>query len=230
MVGIRTIPAGDGIGHLELVDARRRNPMDHHVLDSIEEAVLGRQFAAVVLSAVPGPAFCAGGDLTLRNQELSRLSDRIYDFCRQLRVSPTIFIVAADGLAIGSGAQLFLVADIRFVGASAVLRPSDPQRGLAAGTWSLPDLVGVSTALSLLLTGDSLDAGAICDLRLARAVSLDPVSDALELASCVAGQEELFRARVKRAVAAATQPAASAMSVEAETFARPGPRREEADG
>src|SRR5215207_4517269 len=106
----------DGIVHVTLDDPASRNAIGHEVVDELEDALLYRGAAAVVLSAAPGPVFCAGGDLRLPPERLQRLSARIMDLCRWSVASPTAFVVAVDGMAVGSGAQLMLAADLRAIG------------------------------------------------------------------------------------------------------------------
>src|SRR5829696_4962071 len=176
----------DGVIHVTLDDPAHANAIGHDVVDALEDALLYRGASAVVLSAVPGPVFCGGGDLRLAPERLQRLSARIMDLCRFSVASPTVFVVAVDGIAVGSGAQLMLAADLRSIGAGARLRVADPPRELAAGTWSLPAHVGRGRALELLLCGGDLDAEALVACGLASAIEAAPTDAALVLARRVA--------------------------------------------
>src|SRR3546814_16083522 len=55
-----------------------------------------------------------------------------------ISTSASIVIIAANGLALGAGAQLVLASDIRFVGSKFAFRCTDLTTGLAAGMWALP--------------------------------------------------------------------------------------------
>lgn len=198
------------------------NAIDHEVLDGLEAALTGGDAAAVILSAAPGPVFSAGGDLRLGAAELARLSDRVYDLCRACVTSATIFIVAVDGLAVGSGAQLMLAADLRVIGPGARLRVAAPQRGLVAGAWSLPGHVGRSRALRLLLLGEDLEAAQLADLGLAEGIDAHPDAAARSVAEWVARLDRDVRERAKLTVGAASI-ALEAMRLEQLSFRPPAP-------
>ena len=215
---IRVEHPASGITHLLLAAPERRNPIDHAVLDALEDALFG-DAGAVVLSAVPGPAFSAGGDLRLAPAELERVSDRIYALCRRLSESATVFVAAANGEAVGGGAHLYLAADLRVAGPALRFRPALPDRGLAAGMWLLPSTVGRGRALDLLLTGRALDSAEALAWGIADRLADDATAAALELAQRVAAMPERHRARVKRAVAECVSFAA--LTYEQSTFRRP---------
>lgn len=216
---VRLEEPGGGVAHVVLQATERRNPIDHRVLDVLEEAVLGGERAAVVLSADPGPAFSAGGDLRLGPAELRRVSDRIYALCRRLADSPTVLVVAADGDAIGGGAHLFVAADLRVAGPSLRFAAAIPGSGLAAAMWLLPAVVGRGRALDLLLSGRRLGAEEALAWGIADRLAEDATATALEWAGELALIPERHRLRVKRGVAE-TLPW-GALAHEQSTFAPP---------
>lgn len=216
---VRLEEPGGGVAHVVLQAPERRNPIDHGVLDVLEDAVFGGERGAVVLSADPGPAFSGGGDLRLGDEELRRVSDRIYALCRRLSESPTVLIAAADGAAVGGGAHLFVAADLRVAGPSLRFGVSNPQTGLAAAMWLLPAVVGRGRALDLLLSGRRLSAEEALDWGIADRLAEDATAAALELASELARTPARHRARVKRGVAE-TLPW-GALDHEQSTFAPP---------
>jgi enoyl-CoA hydratase/carnithine racemase len=220
---IRTELVGD-CRHLILQAPERRNPLDHHVLDALEAALFDGTCAAVVLSADAGPAFSAGGDLKLPEPELQRLSDRIYALCRRLSESPAVLIVAADGLAVGGGAQLLLAADLRVAGPALRFRPAVPASGMVTGMWLLPAVVGRGRALDLLLTGRELTGEEAYQWGVVDRLADDPTAAALALAAELAAIPAAHRARVKRGVAAVTD--WSGLSFEQATFIPPNRRQE----
>jgi enoyl-CoA hydratase len=191
-----------GVVHLVLDDSSHRNPIDHCVMDVLGSALLEEGAEAVVLSAIDGPVFCSGGDLRLDDEALRALSDRIYALCEAIGSRATVFVVASNGLAVGAGAQLFLAADLRVVGPKARLQAALPDRGLFAGAWTLPALVGRGHALDLLLTGRRLDASALLTWGLADRCDSRPTEAAIELAEQIAATNRDFRLRVKQAVTA----------------------------
>jgi enoyl-CoA hydratase/carnithine racemase len=189
--------------NVELASPDRRNPLDHGVLDALEDALFSGRHNVVLLSAVPGPAFSAGGDLSLPRAELSRLSARIYSLCRRTMATPTVFIVAAHGIVVAGGAQLYFAADLRVVAPGLKLRAALPDRELCVGSWTLPSMSGRGRAIDLLLTGRELDGAEALAWGLADRIADDPLAAATEIAVTIAALPVAYRARVKQAVAAA---------------------------
>lgn len=123
---------------------------------------------AVVLTGA-GPVFSSGGNLkhmkelfdetpsTIRNwyrQGIQRLSTALYN----LEV-PTI--AAVNGAAIGAGCDLTCMCDIRIAANTASFAESFVRVGLIpgdGGAWLLPRVVGMSKAMEMSFTGDSLSA------------------------------------------------------------------------
>ncbi len=73
----------------------------------------------------------------------------------------TPVIAAIDGPAVGVGATVPLLFDVRLASDRARIGFVFPRRGLcpeANSTWVLPRLIGASRALELMLTGRILDA------------------------------------------------------------------------
>lgn len=216
---VRVEHPASGVAHVVLQAPERRNPIDHAVLDALEGTLFEGGTGAVVLSAVPGTAFSAGGDLGLARAELERVSDRIYALCRRLSEAATVLVAAADGHAVGGGAHLFVAADLRVAGPALRFRPALPDRELAAGMWVLPAVVGRGRALDLLLSGRVLDAQEALEWGVADRLADDATAAALDWAASLARIPERHRARVKRGVAEALP--WSALAYEQSTFRPP---------
>ncbi len=123
---------------------------------------------AAVITGVPG-SFCAGTDLSAladvpaedrANQEGDAWSTHegsMLGFTKPL-------ICAVDGPAVGWGAELTSMCDIRIATPNARFAWNFVHRGLVpdagAGTWLLPRLIGVQSAMDLLLSGEFLSADA----------------------------------------------------------------------
>jgi 3-hydroxyacyl-CoA dehydrogenase/enoyl-CoA hydratase/3-hydroxybutyryl-CoA epimerase len=167
-------PGGDpdGIAHLVMDDpARRVNVLDEQALGDLEAALglleerpdLG---GLVVRSGKPG-SFMAGdvealATLTDRAQALA-LVRRSQAACARLAALPFPTVAAIDGICLGAGTELALACSSRVaaqesrtqIGLPEVLLGTIPGSG---GTTRLSGLVGLSTALDLILTGRTLDA------------------------------------------------------------------------
>ena len=167
------VPGLGGIAQLVMDDpARRVNVIDEQALGDLEVALgllEGRPDLGglVVRSGKPG-TFVAGADvdaiaaLTDRAQALALVRRAQAAFAR-LAALPFPTVAAIDGPCLGGGTELALACSSRVaaqephtqIGLPEVLLGILPGSG---GTTRLPGLVGLSTALDLILTGRTLDA------------------------------------------------------------------------
>ena len=169
------VPSGGepgAIAHLVMDDpARRVNVLDERALGDLEDALgllegLPDLVGLVVRSGKPG-SFMAGdvdalATITDRAQVLA-LVRRSQAACARLAALPFPTVAAIDGICLGSGTELALACNSRIaaqephtqIGLPEVLLGIIPGCG---GTTRLPRLVGLSTALDLILTGRTLDA------------------------------------------------------------------------
>lgn len=222
MSGIRSdTNSSSEIRHLRLDDVEHRNPVTPGFLDELTRCI-EEEPAVVLISAAEGPVFSSGGDLRLGPDRLRELSDSLYMAYEKMIVSPTVFVVAANGLAMGAGAQLVLAADIRLAGERFSIRFSDLDTGLAAGMWALPAEIGRGRSLYLLLTGRTLDVAEAVRLGLVDLVA-EPMEEAERLASKIARLPSSWRERIKRIVASASI-AETFIRSEAASFEPPSPR------
>ena len=193
-----------GVTHITLAEPERRNPVGVELAAELEARFDADDVGAVVLSST-GPVFSAGGDVALGAAGLAALSGRLYDLYERILEAPTVLVIAANGLAMGSGALFVLCADICIAGPRFAWRGAVPERAMAGGMWLLPAHVGRGRALEVLLTGRTLDAAEARDWGLVDRVVDDPVDEALRVAAAVAAAPAAFRARVKGAIAAASR-------------------------
>jgi len=166
-------PGPGGIAHLVMDDpARRVNVIDQEALGDLEAALdllEGRPDlrGLVVRSGKPG-TFVTAADLdaiaalTDRPQALAWVR-RVQEAFARLAALPFPTVAAIDGTCLGGGVELALACCSRVaaeeprtqIGLPEVLLGIIPGFG---GTTRLPRLVGLSTALDLILTGRMLDA------------------------------------------------------------------------
>jgi enoyl-CoA hydratase/carnithine racemase len=164
----------DGIATIRLNRPERLNAFTYDMLErwaqAIETCRSDDRVRAVVVTGT-GRGFCSGGDVRAMGerhrdgetafQRKTSLSERIHRIPRLLEDFDKPYIAAINGVAVGAGLDMALMADIRFAAESARLGESYIKVGLIAGdggTWFLPRLVGVPKALELLWTGDLIDA------------------------------------------------------------------------
>ena len=138
-----------------------------------------RAVRCVILTGA-GTAFCAGGDLkAMRDKRgimegshadlrenyrrgVQRMAQALYD-CD----APTI--AAVNGPAIGLGLDVANMCDIRIASEKASFAESFIKVGIVpgdGGAWLLPRVVGMSMALEMSFTGETMDAQAALAARL----------------------------------------------------------------
>jgi 3-hydroxyacyl-CoA dehydrogenase/enoyl-CoA hydratase/3-hydroxybutyryl-CoA epimerase len=162
-----------GIVHLVVDDpARKVNVLDEAAFVSLGAALTEIESTpdlagVVVRSGKPG-TFIAGADI----QEIGSITDpdrvreivhRAHATLGRLAALEAPTVAAIDGVCLGGGTEVALACDTRVasdephtqIGLPEVLLGILPAFG---GTTRLPRLVGVSTALDLILSGRSLDA------------------------------------------------------------------------
>lgn len=157
------------VGVVTIDRPEKRNAMTYAMLAEFIETV-GRADAdpstvVLVITGVPG-AFCAGTDLadlatipgeTRGLRGTSEEREKWWPIAQARK--PTI--CAVDGPAVGMGAEFTSQCDIRIAGPNARFAWNFVHRGLVpdtgAGTWLLPRIVGLQTALRLLYTGEMID-------------------------------------------------------------------------
>lgn len=229
--------------------------MGIEVRDAMTAADRDEQVRAIVLTGA-GKGFCAGADMSLlagivnsgglpegaahalRHEAAAHTNHRVPpDFQGTYSYFPSLtkpVIGAINGHAVGLGLVIALYCDLRFASAEAKFSTAFARRGLIAeyGTaWMLPRLVGLPSALDLLLSARTIGAEEALRIGLVNRVFprdsfMDNVrSYALELAtqvsprSMAAMKQQVYRA-LFQTLEEATVSAEQAMleSLESEDF------------
>lgn len=184
--------------HVRLIEIQRpevRNAVDPPTAKSLYEAF--REFdedkdsyVAVLYGA--GGNFCAGYDLKALSKsdgteiKSPDVSDMGPMGPTRLRLSKPV-IAAISGYAVAGGLELALLCDLRVVDQSAVMGVFCRRFGVPlvdGGTVRLPQLIGLSRAMDLILTGRPVDAQEAFSIGLAN--RLVPKGTALEAAISLA--------------------------------------------
>jgi enoyl-CoA hydratase/carnithine racemase len=122
----------------------------------LDEAEADPDVRAIVLTGA-GRGFCSGSDMSAQPAPGTRPADRKPATDRRLPLTlRKPLIGAVNGPAAGLGFALAMYCDIRFCAPATKLTSSFARRGLAAEfglSWLLPRVVGVSTALDVLVSG-----------------------------------------------------------------------------
>jgi enoyl-CoA hydratase len=127
----------------------------------------------VLIVTGAGGAFCAGTDLA----DLATIPGEVrgvrgaageHDVWWPITACPKPVIAAVDGPAVGMGTEFATQADLRIASTGARFAWNFVHRGLVpdtgAGTWLLPRIIGLPSALRLLYSGEFIDAATALDL------------------------------------------------------------------
>ena len=201
----------DGIAHVRLMRADKRNALDDAMFQAI--AAAGERLKndgsvrAVVLSG-DGQSFCAGLDFgsfaamgsgksddgsgsvigAMQGDRITHLAQQI---CWVWQEVPVPVIAALRGHALGGGMQLALGADIRVAHPDTKLSVREVHWGLTpdmTGTLMLSRLVRDDVMKELVFTGRVLPASEGAQLGLVTKLSNTPVDDAMAMAREIAGR------------------------------------------
>ncbi|MCQ0971845.1 enoyl-CoA hydratase-related protein [Paracoccus sp. TK19116] len=116
-----------------------------------------------------GRGFCSGQDLAdgAVSADLEAvLRDEYEPMLRAIVSCPVPVIAAVNGIAVGAGANLALVADVVIAAESAVFGQAFTRIGLipdAGGTWAIPRAVGHARAMGMMLFADQIPARQAAD-------------------------------------------------------------------
>ncbi len=141
------------------------------LLKVIEDALAGG--ATALFIRAKGRGFCAGADLKERQTmaEAARHAHNraINAAVNALEAAPVPTIAVINGIAMGGGLELALGCDVRIAAESAQLGLTEARIGAipgAGGTQRLPRLIGISSALDMMYTGDPISAKKALDIGL----------------------------------------------------------------
>lgn len=168
------------------------NSIDQSITEGVTSGMArAAQRARAVVVTGAGRAFCAGADLNELMGEYERsgpqlegvIARRFNPIIDALLASPVPVIAAVNGAAAGAGMGLALACDLRVLSNDAFFMSAFINVGLIpdSGTaWFLPQMVGVSTAMEITMTGRRVGADEAHRLGLAH--RLVPTAEVLEQA------------------------------------------------
>ena len=183
------------------------NPESYQVTtDALKRADADPDVRCIVLTGA-GRGFCSGDDVAelMGGEGLANLTAEFEVPGPTMRQSRTPIIAAVNGVAVGYGFQLALMADIRIAASTARFSQMFIRRGLIAGADSfriLTQQCGPDGAAELLLTGDVIDAERATELGIVlKVVERDRLLDeALALAARIAQNPPLAVAHTRAAL------------------------------
>jgi len=194
----------DAVALLTLNRPDKRNAINDEMREEMTAALerFGAEAAIrVVVLTGAGPAFCAGGDLTMAmppDPQRPRIIESLDRFEKPV-------IAAINGLAFGGGLELALACDLRIAAHGARFALPEVRIGSlpgSGGTQRLPAVVGPSLAAQMTLTGEPIDAErAVAAGLVSQLCAPDELIDtAMSLARTIARNAPLAVIAAKRAL------------------------------
>jgi 3-hydroxyacyl-CoA dehydrogenase len=148
------------------------NSLDHAtragVLDGLERALADGQIRAIVLTGA-GQVFSVGADITEFNTPAMRADPDLRTLIAQLEAATKPVIAALHGTVMGGGLELALGCHYRVAGSGMQTALPEVKLGLlpgAGGTQRLPRVLGVETALNMIVKGDPVASQKLADTGL----------------------------------------------------------------
>ena len=199
-----------------------------HQLDRIMKEIEAREDLHVVLITGAGRSFVAGADISemanFTASEAKAFSRHGNATFINLTRFPRPVIAAVNGFALGGGCELAMACDIRV--ASDKAKFGMPEVGLGitpgfGGTQRLARIVGMSTAMELVLTSRTIDAQEALEIGLVKHVypAEEMMDKAIELANLIASKPQVAVRQAKQAIRIGKNiDISSAIAFEAEAF------------
>ncbi len=181
-------------------------------IDGLEQE---EEIRAVIITGAGKEAFCAGIDMKERkgmsDDEVTALRRwKIFPLFQRLSEMGKPLIGAINGLALGGGAEIALICDIRVASENARFGQAEVKWGIipAAGACQrLPLIVGMGIAKELLLTGRTIDAKEGERIGLFNYVMAqeDLMRKSLEIANGIANNGPIAVRQIKKAINLGTE-------------------------
>jgi enoyl-CoA hydratase len=206
-------------GDVEIITIDRpevRNALTFETYNQLESAVRETTARCLVITG-SDPAFCSGDDVRAvmgGGEERKKpiiVTPRLTPAADALLHSNVPIVAAVNGAAVGWGMELAMMCDIRVASEKAKFGELFVLRGLCtdvAGIGRLAQLVGREVAAELLFTGDVIDAARAKEIGLvSRVVPHEQVvSEAVAVATKIAGRPPLAVAKIKEGLRLALDP------------------------
>jgi enoyl-CoA hydratase/carnithine racemase len=134
---------------------------------AVQEAERDREVRVILIRGAGPKGFCAGADITEFERPASALAARIarqeMTWLDSLAAARKPSVAAIHGYCLGGGLEIALACDIRIATENASFGLPEVSLAIipgAGGTQRLPRVVGLSSALRLILTGERISAAA----------------------------------------------------------------------
>ena len=220
----------EAVARLTISNPKRRNALDHEILNALAEAMpdLDRaiEIRCVVITGM-GAVFSAGYDIagipdeTFAEEAEALVAHPFHAAMEAVSAHPYPVLAAINGHCLGGGLELAIRCDLRLCAMGAKLGMPPAKLGLIYGHTGLQkfiDVIGVGRTKELFLTGRNLSAPRAMAIGLVNDTVLDEklADAAVELAAEVAGNAPLSLKGNKHAIETLSSGAALAPERERE--------------
>lgn len=205
----------ENVAYIGLNRPRSLNALNVPLLDALLRALDEAYEAHAVVIYGQGRAFCTGEDRreTLSPQsgtpeELRASFEKLQELTRRMTRLPAPIVIAAQGYAVGGGAELAIAGDLIIAKSDLRIRFPEISIGQAVTggiSGRLPAILGLMRAKELLLTGRWVEAAELHDMGIVTDVVSDPLTRAKELAHMLAHYPKRSMAATKRELELASQ-------------------------
>jgi enoyl-CoA hydratase/carnithine racemase len=194
----------------------------------------------IILTGAGDKAFCAGGDLKQRqgmSDEAWQAQHLVFErMVRAFIASPVPVIGAINGAAYGGGCELALCCDFAYAAETARFALTEVTLGImpgAAGTQTLPRVVGERRAKELILTGRAFSASEAFEWGMINRVCAPDAlrAEAIDTGRRIAENAPIAVRQAKHAIHFGLQmDLASGMMLEIEAYNRMVPTEDRREG
>jgi len=222
--------------------ANALNTQMGHDLLAFFDAINGapNQQRCIILTGAGDKAFCAGGDLKERqgmSDEAWQAQHLVFErMARAFIASPVPVIGAINGAAYGGGCELALCCDFAYAAETARFALTEVTLGImpgAAGTQTLPRVVGERRAKELILTGRAFSASEAFEWGMINRVCAPDAlrAEAIDTGRRIAENAPIAVRQAKHAIHFGLQmDLASGMMLEIEAYNRMVPTEDRREG
>lgn len=138
------------------------------LMEGLDRALADVNVRSVVLTGA-GRAFSAGADIREFDTPRAWMEPNLHTVIRALESSTKPVIAAVHAVCMGGGLELALACHYRVASSGAQIALPEVKLGLlpgAGGTQRLPRLVGLETALNMIVSGESIQSQLLAKTRL----------------------------------------------------------------
>jgi 3-hydroxyacyl-CoA dehydrogenase len=136
------------------------------IAQGVDQAVADPAITAIVITGA-GKVFCGGADIKEFGSPRSTAEPNLLSLIRQLDNAPKVVVAAINGTCMGGGLELALGAHYRVASPGVDVALPEVKIGLipgAGGTQRLPRVLGVETALNIIVSGDPVKSDLLASL------------------------------------------------------------------